>query len=126
MTGTDFTAVSIPKGFEDYLEAILWVSEMDGRSVYEFSEKAIAKLLDYYSRFTGVLSSLGLLESYLEAYDIWQLGHDFALEQLRTGCGFVDRTLLSNNVIEMICMICNCFPEFNVYESEDEIGRAHV
>ena len=29
--------MNVPEGFEDYLIAILWVSGLDDRSVYEFS-----------------------------------------------------------------------------------------
>jgi hypothetical protein len=115
----DFSAVSIPQGFEDYLVTILWYFNMDDRSVYEFSTPARERLLDYYDRFYKSIEALGLRGYYVQAYGESQLGHDFALEQLRTGCGFMDRELLKESDRELICQIANCFPEFSVYELEN-------
>jgi hypothetical protein len=97
----DFKA---PQGFEDYLVTILWYFNMDDRSVYEFSETANRKLLDY-----------------VQAYGEDKLGYDFALEQLKTGCGFMDRDLLEESDRDLLCQISNCFPEFSVYLENGEL-----
>jgi hypothetical protein len=114
----DFKA---PQGFEDYLIAILWVSGLDDRSVYEFSTPARERLLDYYDRFVKSINYLGLRDYYVQAYGEDKLGHDFALEQLRTGCGFMDRDLLEESDRELICQIADCFPEFSVYLENGEL-----
>lgn len=117
----DFSAVSIPQGFEDYLVTILWCFNKDDRSVYEFSDTARKILLDYYDRFVKSINYLGLKKYYVNAYGESLLGHDFALEQLRTGCGFMDRDLLEESDRDLLCQIANCFPEFSIYENEREL-----
>jgi hypothetical protein len=92
---------------------------MDDRSVYEFSTPARERLLDYYDRFYKSIEALGLRGYYVQAYGEDKLGYDFALEQLRTGSGFMDRDLLEESDRELICQIANCFPEFSVYENEN-------
>ena len=111
--------MNVPEGFEDYLIAILWVSGLDDRSVYEFSETANRKLLDYYDRFVKSINYLGLKDHYVQAYGEKLLGHDLAMEQLKTGCGFMDRDLLEESDRDLLCQIANCFPEFSVYELEN-------
>ena len=113
----DFKA---PQGFEDYLIAILWVSGLDDRSVYEFSTPARERLLDYYDRFVKSINYLGLRDYYVQAYGEKLLGHDLAMEQLKTGCGFMDRELLKESDRELICEIADKFPDFSVYENENE------
>jgi hypothetical protein len=115
----DFNAVSIPQGFEDYLVTILWYFDMDDRSVYEFSKTANRKLLDYYSRFYKAIEILDLLDTYLVFYKNNQLGNDFALEQLRTGCGFIEGNLLKKEDRDLFCRIAKCFPKFYVFENEN-------
>lgn len=112
----DFKA---PQGFEDYLVTILWYFNMDDRSVYEFSTPARERLLDYYDRFVKSINYLGLKDYYVQAYGEKLLGHDLAMEQLKTGCGFMDRELLKESDRELICQIADCFPEFSVYENEN-------
>jgi hypothetical protein len=114
----DFKA---PQGFEDYLVTILWYFNMDDRSVYEFSETANRKLLDYYDRFVKSINYLGLKDYYVQAYGEDKLGYDFALEQLKTGCGFMDRDLLEESDRDLLCQISNCFPEFSVYLENGEL-----
>jgi hypothetical protein len=111
--------MNVPQGFDDYLEAILWVSGLDDRSVYEFSTPARERLLDYYDRFVKSINYLGLKDYYVQAYGEKLLGHDLAMEQLKTGCGFMDRDLLEESNRELICQIADCFPEFSVYELEN-------
>jgi hypothetical protein len=112
----DFKA---PQGFEDYLVTILWYFNMDDRSVYEFSDTARERLLDYYSRFYKAIEILDLLDIYLEFYNKGKLGNDFALEQLRTGCGFIEGNLLEEKDRDLFCNIVKCFPKFNVFEDEN-------
>ena len=114
----DFSAVSIPQGFEDYLNAILWYFDKEDR-VYEFSEAANRKLLDYYSRFYKAIEILDLLDIYLVFYNKGKLGNDFALEQLRTGCGFIEGNLLKKEDRDLFCRIAKCFPKFYVFENEN-------
>jgi hypothetical protein len=113
----DFKA---PQGFEDYLVTILWYFNMDDRSVYEFSTPARERLLDYYDRFVKSINYLGLRDYYVQAYGEKLLGHDLAMEQLKTGCGFMDRELLKESDRELICEIADKFPDFSVYENENE------
>jgi len=111
--------MNVPQGFDDYLEAILWVSGLDNCDMEDFSYEAIAKLSDYYDRFVKSINYLGLRDYYVQAYGEKLLGHDFALEQLRMGCGFMDKELLKDIDRDLLCEIANCFPEFSVYELEN-------
>lgn len=111
--------MNVPQGFDDYIEAILWVSGLDNCDMEDFSYEAIAKLNDYYDRFYKSIEALGLKDYYVQAYGEKLLGHDLAMEQLKTGCGFMDRDLLEESDRDLLCQIANCFPEFSVYENEN-------
>jgi len=111
--------MDVPQGFDDYIEAILWVSGLDNYDMEDFSYEAIAKLSDYYDRFYKSIEALGLKDYYVQAYGEELLGHDLAMEQLKTGCGFMDRELMEESDRELICEIADKFPEFSVYELEN-------
>jgi hypothetical protein len=102
---------------DSYLEAALWVAEIN-KTIYDFDEETIIKAKADIDAFL-IKATPFLTEEFLGEKELTeeQIGHDFWLTRSHAGAGFWDRGL--GEVGQKLTEIAQEFGELNVFEETD-------